>query len=438
MFSASAADFTLRHGLRAAPDPDRHIVAFLTEMERGLEGEGSLRMIPTFIVPDGAPVEDIPVAVLDAGGTNLRSGIVHFSGGEAVTDDLRVRRIPGADGEISSDEFFAQLARFAAPDAVRCGRLCFCFSYAAQPVEGGDSRVVEVGKQLNVSGIVGRLLGESLKKELSKLGAGNIEIKVLNDSAAVLLAGLASSQAARSGGCVGFILGTGTNSSYCEKRGEIKKLGGSDAESEAGRRRMIVNVESGSFKFFPRGDIDRAFDASFADEGKCVFEKTISGRYFSPLVLFTLRQAAREGVFSDHFAQSVGSLKAIHPAHPDAFLAGQGGALDALCADAGTVSGDCDRAALTEILEAMFDRGAQYCAINLIALIQRSGLGRDPLNPVCISADGSAYTLSAAYRRHFFEWMEKLASERGIYYTFYQHENETFIGTAALGLSRLQ
>ena len=433
----TAAGFIARHGLGAAPDPEKYVRSFLGEMERGLSGGSSLMMIPTYIYPVSSIPQQRPVAVLDVGGTNLRAGVASFSAGGPQIDDLRVRRIPGANSAVSGDEFFSELARFAAPAARRSDRLSFCFSYATQPVSGGDSRVLALGKQLRVSGVVGEMLGERLNEQLDKLGVGRKRIRVLNDSTAVLLAGLASPESARFSGCVGFILGTGTNSSYPERR-EIEKLRSSGVSRDGSMfsdKSMIINVESGGYSLFPRGDLDRAFDSDFADEGQYLFEKMVSGRYFSPLVLFVLRNSASEGLFSQHFEKAICDMEKLDPDQPDAFLSGQGGTLDGLCAGAGTAEGDADRAALRMILEAMFSRSAQYCAVNLIAVIIRSGTGRDPKRPVCITADGSVYRLSAQFRKMLDKHMRALAAEYGIYYTFYQTDNETLIGAAAAGLA---
>ena len=58
------------------------VATFLKEMEAGLKGEpSSLAMIPTYVSPSGDLKRDTPVAVLDAGGTNLRAGTVSFPTG---------------------------------------------------------------------------------------------------------------------------------------------------------------------------------------------------------------------------------------------------------------------------------------------------------------------------------------------------------------------
>ena len=56
------------------------LAAFNREMEEGLAGRpSSLKMIPTYVSPEGELRRDVPVTVLDAGGTNLRAATVELA-----------------------------------------------------------------------------------------------------------------------------------------------------------------------------------------------------------------------------------------------------------------------------------------------------------------------------------------------------------------------
>ena len=75
------------------------VSTFLKEMEAGLKGEpSSLAMIPTYVSPAGELKRDTPVAVLDAGGTNLRGGTVSFPAGST---EAKIEYLPASD----PDEF---------------------------------------------------------------------------------------------------------------------------------------------------------------------------------------------------------------------------------------------------------------------------------------------------------------------------------------------
>ena len=82
-------------------------------------------------------------------------------------------------------------------------------------------------------------------------------------------------------GYIGFIYGTGTNTSYCAGNGET------------------INVESGAYCSFPTGDIDDVYDRSLIDTGQDRFEKKVSGGYQKGLSDCILRYAAGEGEIHD-------------------------------------------------------------------------------------------------------------------------------------------
>ena len=67
-------------------------------MERGLQGEeGSMMMIPAYLFADGEIRMDEPVAVIDAGGTNLRAAKVVFTeNGPEIPARIDVLSIPSS------------------------------------------------------------------------------------------------------------------------------------------------------------------------------------------------------------------------------------------------------------------------------------------------------------------------------------------------------
>ena len=80
MSSKKALDFMARHGMSALIDPAEYAERMRQDMERGLKGEkSSMPMIPTYIKNDGLIPKGVPAAVIDAGGTNFRSGLVTFT-----------------------------------------------------------------------------------------------------------------------------------------------------------------------------------------------------------------------------------------------------------------------------------------------------------------------------------------------------------------------
>ena len=152
MVSKSVSDFIEKYGLSAdVYDTKTEIARFREEMGKGLRGEdSSLYMIPTFLSPDAAAVEDETILVLDAGGTNLRVGAVTFRGGVAAEVDFRKYPLPGTDRAITAKEFFDAVAEKLAPYLDRGSKVGFCFSYVARCMENRDAKLVAFCKEVMI------------------------------------------------------------------------------------------------------------------------------------------------------------------------------------------------------------------------------------------------------------------------------------------------
>ena len=73
---------------------------FREEMELGLAGKpSSLQMIPTYISAHGKPESNKPVIAIDAGGTNLRVGLVTFADDKPVILSMEKSAMPGIFNE---------------------------------------------------------------------------------------------------------------------------------------------------------------------------------------------------------------------------------------------------------------------------------------------------------------------------------------------------
>ena len=279
------------------------VATFLKEMEAGLKGEpSSLAMIPTYVSPSGDLKRDTPVAVLDAGGTNLRAGTVSFPTGatEAKIEHLEKGSMPGTSAYVAPDDFYGTFAAhlertkpFAADSAVG-----FCFSYACEAAPDGDAKLLHWTKQIQAPEIVGQWIGAELKKRLSFTPS---KLLVLNDTVTTLLAGKATEKPGqRFSAYIGFILGTGTNVAYVQKTADIPKLAPGDYPTE-----MIVNSESGGFAKIAQSKFDAAMDAKSRDKGSQVFEKMIAGAYLGAIGLEIFKAAAKVWDFIDCFIYTI-------------------------------------------------------------------------------------------------------------------------------------
>ena len=97
----SPEEFLRRHDMYYEQMPFEELTArYRREMAAGLAGEpSSLYMLPSYIRADAEPIRGESVLVLDAGGTNLRAGRVHFdSDGRPVVELLHKRHMPGTGG----------------------------------------------------------------------------------------------------------------------------------------------------------------------------------------------------------------------------------------------------------------------------------------------------------------------------------------------------
>ena len=149
-----ALDFLERHGMTPeSVDPDVYIYRMLSEMKAGLAGEKcSMDMIPTYLSNDGTLEPDVQAAVIDAGGTNFRSALVHFQpGGYTVTDMIK-RKMPGTDAPCTWEEFIRFTADAIEPLMDRADVIGFCFSYAATITPERDGRVITIDKEVVVNG----------------------------------------------------------------------------------------------------------------------------------------------------------------------------------------------------------------------------------------------------------------------------------------------
>ena len=170
------------------------LTAFGREMEEGLAGRpSSLKMIPTYVSPEGELRRDTPVTVLDAGGTNLRAATVEFPSGAdtALIAHKEKEQMPGATAYVAPDDFYGTFAahvRRTAPFA-KDPSIGFCFSYACETSPEGDGRLLYWTKQIQAPEVIGQWVGAELAKRLDPKPP---RILVLNDTVTTLLAGKAA------------------------------------------------------------------------------------------------------------------------------------------------------------------------------------------------------------------------------------------------------
>ncbi|MBN2162061.1 MAG: hypothetical protein JXR25_11415 [Pontiellaceae bacterium] len=416
-----------QHVAADAYDAGALLEGFLNEMKKGLDGEpGSLAMIPAYVNTEHAVPSDKSVAVIDAGGTNLRICTVRFSDDGAVDiSNFSKQPMPGRDHEISAAEFYGVLADALEPMKDEFEEIGFCFSYPATIMPDYDGCLLHWTKEIKIPELVGTHIGAGLLKSLEARGVCGKKVVVLNDTVACLLAGLAQGQGFNASSYVGFILGTGTNTAYVEQNSNIGKL-------ESGSGSQVINVESGAFSAFARGPLDLQLDARSVNPGGHVFEKCISGVYMGPLTLELLQSIATEQVFSDAGGAALAVMKELSTIHIDNLVADNGRDIGVLGSEVFT---DADREIMKTVFGAVVDRAALLTAVNILAAVVKSGAGQDPARPVCINIDGSTYYKTFGLADKVQACLGKMLNERGLHIRCIQVDDAPVLGAAIAGLT---
>lgn len=408
---------------------EENLDMFVNEMEKGLAGENSsLKMLPTYISIDDIPEKRSNVIVIDAGGTNLRIALVNF---DYITPSISYfKKYPmlGIKETITKEEFFSTLASYIVPLAGKSKKIGFCFSFPAEILPNRDGRAISLSKEVKINGIVNSLIGEPLKNALAEKGLDIENIVILNDTVASLLGAKAVYVDRVYDSYIGFILGTGTNSCYIENNFNILKS--DHLKNKPGN--CIINIESGGYANAPRTPVDESFDSLTEKPGEQLFEKMISGAYQGGLLLEFIRAAAANGCFSKSFEEKLADVSSIESKEIDDFCAYPYGDNKLACLSKGS---EKDRVSLFELIDAFFDRAAVLSAVNLAAVMKKTGAGKNPCRPVCISAEGSTFYKSKLLNEKINYYMIDFVRKRlNIYSEFVKAENSTLYGTALAGL----
>lgn len=413
----------------SAYDADGLLANFLDEMDRGLDGEArSLAMIPAYVDTEGEVPSGKPVAVIDAGGTNLRICIAQFNDqGEVQLSGFSKQPMPGRDREISAAEFYGILVDALEPLQDEFEHIGFCFSYPATITPGFDGRLLHWTKEIKIPELVGTHIGAGLVSALEARGIGGRKVVVLNDTVACLLAGRAQGQGFNASSYVGFILGTGTNTAYVERNESIGKVDGF-----LGAGSQVINVESGGFNAFRRGPFDLQLDARSENPGGHVFEKALSGVYMGALTLELLQALASEDVFSPAGGAALSIMKELPTMHIDNLAADNGRDIGVLGSEAFT---DVDRDIMTTVFGAVVDRAALLTAVNILAAVVKCGAGHDPKRPVCVNIDGSTYYKTFGLAEQVQAHLAGMLKERGLHIRCIQVEDAPVVGAAIAGLT---
>ena len=417
-------DFLSRH--KMTPELTQPLACaepMLRDMWQGLRGkDASMAMIPTYLSNDGIVAPGSSAVVIDAGGTNFRTALLSFTEEGYTLEGLKKQPMPGIGKPCTWDEFVSFVADNVEPFMDRADVIGFCFSYSAVIMPDMDGKVNRIDKEVVVKGSEGKMVGASLSKELERRGWPGKRVVVLNDTVAVLLGGAASIDKSRYSGFIGQVSGTGTNTCATVARADIEKLG-LDGEGS-----MIINLESGQYNGFTRGDFDLELDAMSNNPGEKQMEKLTAGVYLGQLCRLMLRAAADEGLLSAAGAEKVRALGNIDSAVIDAWASGEGYE---------NIGDDADDQELArELSLALFERSARCMCTNLVALSLLMDAGRE--KPVCVLAEGSLVQRGRHYRPVLERLLNECGEALGISIELHVGNDTTQPGSAAAALLNLK
>jgi hexokinase len=419
--------FLAEHKMRTEEINIQNMVdSFTSEMLNGLESDASsLRMIPTYIEADNKFKVDLPVLAIDAGGTNFRAALVKVSSsGKLEITNVVNNKMPGLEGEISKEEFFNTIARYVRPLAEKTDRIGFCFSYPSEILPNKDGRLIYFCKEVQAPGVVGQLIGKNL---LDALGMPEKQIVLLNDTVATLLAGKSASIGHDYDSFIGYILGTGTNTCYIENNPNILKNRSLDSSKS-----QIINIESGNFSLAPRTDLDHQFDSATTNPGSHTFEKMISGGYFGPLCLLTLKTAAKEGVFTSETASGILALQELSSEEVNIFIADPKSGRSTLSS---FMKDTADTDSCLNIVNCLLDRAALLVAGNLAAVVLKTNKGKTKERPILITVEGSFYYKLDNLRTQIDKYLRAyLSGDRERFVEFMEVKQSSLVGAALAAL----
>jgi len=272
--------------------------------------------------------------------------------------------------------------------------------------------------------VIGEMVGENL---LSAMNTTEKQLVLMNDTVSTLLAGKAATAGKEYGSYIGFILGTGTNTSYIETNRNITKTDGLDKNSS-----QIINIESGNFGGVSQSDLDIAFDNTTKNPGRYPFEKMFSGGYFGGLCTTALKVAASEGLFSAESAKEIEKLQELSSEEVNMFVCSINLDENALTK---TLSTNEDKVTGAKIIKGLIERASKLVAANLAAVILKTGKAKTPEKPVLMTIEGTTFYKLKNFQEMFEEYLQEfLSGENQRYYEIVEVENSSLLGAAIAAL----
>ncbi len=233
-------------------------------------------VLPYTLIPENIQENTI---VIDAGGTNFRSCLVHRNPakpGEHEITDFVTTKMPGIERLLDKKGFYESIADNIEYLRDKAEHIGFCFSYAMEIAENGDGKVIALGKEVKTEGVNGTYVGKELMEVLKSRGWTKLKsITLVNDAASVLISSCSD---------IALILGTGINSCFVNHNMEDKS------------KDHIVVTECGLFNDVNPNVLINEVDKSSTLPGSSLLEKSTGGAYRKELFIHAVTKAIQEDI----------------------------------------------------------------------------------------------------------------------------------------------
>lgn len=279
-------------------DVDLLTETFIAQITRGLAEtpENGLAIYPSYIDITELHCFDRPrrIVAIDAGGTHMRIAKVVISDRRnVIIESLDKFDMIGRHAPLSAEEFFIEFAQQIAPYSENSDAFGISFAFPGKITETHDMIVRDMAKEIVVYGVGGQSLRQQLTDKIHMISGNRVPIVVVNDSVASLLSATIHYDHQEYTSVTGLILGTGTNSCYCEAAQNVKKI-----KYPHPVKTDLINTESGCFDGYRGGSFDAELDLSSEIPNDHLFEKMVGGKYLGELTEIACMHAVREGLIS--------------------------------------------------------------------------------------------------------------------------------------------
>jgi hexokinase len=382
------------------------------EIAKGVKRECSMPMIPTFIGEIDGIVQNRRQLLIDAGGTNFRSSSGYFdANGTPVIEDIVSVKMPGTYGKMNKDEFYSAIADNVKRLLGKTEDVGFCFSYNVNMGPDIDGTATAFSKELDASEVIGSKVGQCTLDAIAKIDEKKRRIVILNDTVATLLGGYANTIGQFSS-YVGFIYGTGSNVCYIEDTEKLTKL---PHATDFGKT-MIVNMESGGFNKFVRGQFDKKVAAATAKPDSQPLEKMTSGKYLASILAEALTAAAKDKLFSGDVKLAEFTLRDVSE-----FLSGEEKVVYKM------FQSTLDRSTSKELFRELIDRSARMWAIFNAAVIAR--VYKKGNLPVALVCEGTTFHRLVGFRVNLEMYLDQILKPLGVPYKIITGDQLNLVGT---------